>query len=167
MPRITPWQLRYLTEVDQRDHVAWAVFAREPAGWAGVAVGRWVRLADEPDAAEFALTVVDDWQGHGVATHAILAVTPYAFAALDACRVFADIDPGNVRCSRAFRRAGYRFEVLPREAVPPVLADLEKVSRSWLRGRPTGSRTAVWVSELPIGVIAAPKDRKLNQSRST
>ena len=48
---------------------------------------------------------------------------------------------GRLRQTRAkLVRAGYRFEVLPREAVPPVLPDLEKVSRSWLRGRPTGEK---------------------------
>ena len=30
--------------------------------------------------------------------------------ALDACRVYADVDPLNVPCARAFLRAGFRFE---------------------------------------------------------
>lgn len=76
----------------------------------GVIVGRITLVKQRAGVFEVGIQVAPEAQGHGVATHAILAVTPYAFAALDACRVFADIDPGNVRCSRAFRRAGYRFE---------------------------------------------------------
>jgi RimJ/RimL family protein N-acetyltransferase len=59
-------ELRYLTEVDGRDHVA--LVAEYPAqpGRRLIAVGRFVRLQDDPDAAEVAITVADDWQGRGL-----------------------------------------------------------------------------------------------------
>jgi RimJ/RimL family protein N-acetyltransferase len=59
-------ELRYLTEVDGRDHVA--LVAEHPSGPARrlIAVARFVRLADDPDAAEVAITVADDWQGRGL-----------------------------------------------------------------------------------------------------
>jgi len=64
-PRLTDSQLRYLTEVDHHDHEALVAMTEsgEPLG-----VGRWVRLPDEPDAAEVAVAVNDDWHGQGVAT---------------------------------------------------------------------------------------------------
>lgn len=53
-------QLSYLTEIDQHDHQAWgALVGEEPVG-----IGRFVRT--EGDAAEVALTVVDDWHRRGV-----------------------------------------------------------------------------------------------------
>jgi RimJ/RimL family protein N-acetyltransferase len=74
-------ELRYLTEVDGHNHVA---FVAEYPGGASrrlIAVGRYVRWPDDPTAAEVAITVCDDWQRRGVgslfarrlATHARLS----------------------------------------------------------------------------------------------
>ena len=59
-------ELRYLTEVDGLDHVA--LVAEYPAAPERhlIAVGRFVRLQDDRDAAEVAVTVADDWQGRGL-----------------------------------------------------------------------------------------------------
>jgi RimJ/RimL family protein N-acetyltransferase len=59
-------ELRYLTEVDGRDHVA--LVAEHPAAPTRrlIAVARFVRLEDAPDAAEVAVTVADEWQGRGL-----------------------------------------------------------------------------------------------------
>jgi len=64
--RLTEDQLRYLTEVDQRNHVAWSVFALEEPGRPGVATVRFVRDAADPAEAEVAITIVDDYQGIGL-----------------------------------------------------------------------------------------------------
>jgi GNAT superfamily N-acetyltransferase len=59
--------LDYLTRIDYVDHFAWGALAEEPDGrQVGVGVARYVRLADDPTAAEAAVTVVDDWQGRGL-----------------------------------------------------------------------------------------------------
>ncbi len=59
-------ELRYLTEVDGRDHVALvAEYPGEPVRRL-IAVGRFIRLHDDPEAAEAAIVVCDDWQGRGV-----------------------------------------------------------------------------------------------------
>ena len=59
-------ELRYLTEVDGRDHVA--LVAEYPCYPVRrlIAVARFVRLEDDPDAAEVAVTVADEWQGRGL-----------------------------------------------------------------------------------------------------
>ena len=59
-------ELRYLTEINAVDHVA--LVAEDPADPARrlIAVGRFVRLADDPEAAEVAITVADNWQGRGL-----------------------------------------------------------------------------------------------------
>ena len=61
-------ELRYLTEVDGRDHVALVVEdPRQPARRL-IAVGRFVRLHDDPEAAEVAIVVADDWHRRGLGT---------------------------------------------------------------------------------------------------
>jgi acetyltransferase len=64
-PRLTSAELRYLTEVDGRDHIALvAVPADDPESI--VAVARCVRFSDAPDTAEFAIVVGDPLQGRGL-----------------------------------------------------------------------------------------------------
>jgi GNAT superfamily N-acetyltransferase len=70
--RLTENQLDYLTEIDHRDHEA--LVAVDPEG-EGVGVARFVRLAAEPESAEVAVAVVDDWQGRGVGTALLTALT--------------------------------------------------------------------------------------------
>jgi RimJ/RimL family protein N-acetyltransferase len=63
---LRPMDLVYLTEVDHHDHEALIAFD-EPTG-DPVGVARYVRSAADPASAEFAITVVDDWQRRGVGT---------------------------------------------------------------------------------------------------
>ncbi|HVO14061.1 MAG TPA: GNAT family N-acetyltransferase [Alphaproteobacteria bacterium] len=67
MPGYTDQQLRYLTEIDYRDHMAWLAADLSVPGLPGVAVARYVRRRDDPRCAEAAVTVIDDYQGRGIA----------------------------------------------------------------------------------------------------
>jgi GNAT superfamily N-acetyltransferase len=62
--RLTEADLRYLLEIDHRDHEA--LLAIDEDGGDAVAVARFVRLADGSDTAEAAVIVVDPWQGIGL-----------------------------------------------------------------------------------------------------
>jgi GNAT superfamily N-acetyltransferase len=62
---LTDDELRYLTELDYRRHVAWGAMASDEPGRPGVGVARLIRDPDG-DAAEFSVTVVDAWQGVGL-----------------------------------------------------------------------------------------------------
>lgn len=68
VPQLTDASLRYLTEVDGRDHVAIVATTDGPDAEhpAGLGVARFVRLPDEPTVAEAAVTVVDDSQRKGL-----------------------------------------------------------------------------------------------------
>jgi protein lysine acetyltransferase len=61
-------ELRYLTEVDQHDHVALVAESPTQRGRGLIGVGRFVRLADDPTAAEAAVVVSDLWQRLGIGT---------------------------------------------------------------------------------------------------
>src|SRR5207253_9673056 len=55
--------LRYLTEIDYIDHFAWIGLNADDHG--GVGVARYVRMRDDPTAAEAAIVVVDEFQRRG------------------------------------------------------------------------------------------------------
>ena len=65
---LTDEQLRYLTCVDGQDHVAIVAEAHTPGlhGERGLGIGRFIRLQDDPSAAEAAITVIDHAQGKGL-----------------------------------------------------------------------------------------------------
>ena len=93
-------ELKYLTEVDHVDHYALvAVLADDPRTMAGV--GRWVRDAEHPDAAEVAVVVADCHQGQGLGTTLGLALADGA-RALGVGRFTATMLPENVAAQRLF-----------------------------------------------------------------
>lgn len=68
--------LAYLTQVDHHDHEA--IGALDPEDGRGLGVARYVRSSRDPDCAEVAVTVVDDWQHRGLASELLGRVTQRA-----------------------------------------------------------------------------------------
>jgi RimJ/RimL family protein N-acetyltransferase len=64
-PRLSPAELRYFTAIDHHDHEALVALSLDGSG---VGVARYVRYAKDPEAADVAVTVVDEWHGRGVGT---------------------------------------------------------------------------------------------------
>ena len=65
---LTPEMLRKLTDVDYVDHFAWAALAKDEPGRPGIGVARYVRSEDDPEVAEAAVTVIDEYQHRGLGT---------------------------------------------------------------------------------------------------
>ena len=59
-------QLDYLANLDNRDRLAWCALEEGDDLHTGAGIARYMRLPDEPDVAEFAVTIVDDYQGRGL-----------------------------------------------------------------------------------------------------
>ena len=59
-------ELQRLIALDGFNQFAIAAAVETLAGWEGAAVARLVRVDDAPDCAEFAITVLDDYQGLGL-----------------------------------------------------------------------------------------------------
>ena len=70
VPHLTDAMLHHLVDdVDGINHVALAlVVLDEHNVGTPVGVARMIRYTDRPTEADLAVTVLDDWQGHGVAT---------------------------------------------------------------------------------------------------
>ena len=64
--RLTAAELRYLTEVDHRDHEA--LLAIDPRSGNSVGVARYIRDRARRDSAEIAVAVREPWQGRGIGT---------------------------------------------------------------------------------------------------
>lgn len=58
-------QLKYLTEVDNKNHFALCIHDLNNNG---IGVARYIKVQDEPDAAEIAITILDEFQNQGLGT---------------------------------------------------------------------------------------------------
>ena len=63
--RLTAAELRYLTEIDYRDHFAWVAISLDRPEL-GLGVARYIRDKTRPSQAEAAVAVIDDYQGRGL-----------------------------------------------------------------------------------------------------
>lgn len=73
---LTPEELRYFTQVDHHDHEA--LGAMDEADGRGLGIARYIRDKKDPDAAEIAVTVVDDWQRRGLGSALLSDLTDRA-----------------------------------------------------------------------------------------
>jgi RimJ/RimL family protein N-acetyltransferase len=102
-------ELRYLTEVNGRDHVALvAEYPGDPVRRL-IAVARFVRLADDPTAAEAAIVVADDWQRRGVGSQLAELLADEA-RRLGIRRFTATMASDNVPAHRLMRRLTNHLE---------------------------------------------------------
>jgi RimJ/RimL family protein N-acetyltransferase len=115
-------ELRYLTEVDGHDHVAIVIEDPEDPGEL-IAVGRWVRLADDPTSAEIAITVADCWQRRGLGS--LLASVLGDEAARHGVRRFtATMSAENTAALRLLEKAADHLELQRNGSVDDAVVDL-------------------------------------------
>jgi RimJ/RimL family protein N-acetyltransferase len=100
--QLSDGELRHLTEIDFRDHVAF-VAVRPEAPDVLVGVGRWIRLAHDREVAEIAFVVADDLQRRGLGT-ALGDVLAAAARERGVRRFVATMLPDNLGAHRVFAR---------------------------------------------------------------
>lgn len=143
--RLSERELAYLTEVDHHDHEALVAF--HPGTGEPLGVTRFVRSAEDPEEAEVATAVVDDWQGRGIGTLLIDRLS--ARAREEGIRRFtSELLASNRRAIELFRRMGavrserdepghthLTLELAPATgADEPLMHALRAVARGDLRG---------------------------------
>jgi len=75
---LSPQMLAYLTEIDYVNHFAWGAFALAEADAPLVGEARYVRLRDEPQCAEIAVAVIDEYHRRGLGLQLLRALTEVA-----------------------------------------------------------------------------------------
>jgi RimJ/RimL family protein N-acetyltransferase len=98
LEQLSDEQLEFFTEIDYADHFAWVAIAGDPAAVppAGVGVARYIRDRQEPRSAEWAIAVIDEYQGRGLGTRLLQRLTDTAREngiELFVASVLADNDP--------------------------------------------------------------------------
>jgi len=101
-PELRPADVRYLTSVDQYEHVALVALdhSREILGTA-----RYIRIPAGPSVAEMAIEVIDDWQRRGVGRALLQALSRHAQDA-GVARFVAIVSMENVPMQRIMACAG-------------------------------------------------------------
>ena len=122
-PHFSRSELRYLTEVDGRNHMA--LVAESPVGAARslLGVARYVRLSEDPEAAEVAVVVADAWQGRGIGTLLVDELAPRA-RARGIRRFTATMASDNVPAHRLMVKLARHAEEHRHGAVTEVVTDL-------------------------------------------
>jgi RimJ/RimL family protein N-acetyltransferase len=121
-PRFSSAELRYLTEVDGRDHVALVALPANHPDWI-VAVARFVRLPEDPTAAEFAVVVADAYQGRGLGKRLAMLLTERA-KELGIRRFTATTQADNRPAQRLIEAIGSELEYVHQGNVTEVVAQL-------------------------------------------
>jgi RimJ/RimL family protein N-acetyltransferase len=73
---LSPAELRYFTDLDHHDHEA--LGALDNGDGRGVGIARFIRHADDPYAADIAVTIADDWQGRGLGSELLARLSDRA-----------------------------------------------------------------------------------------
>lgn len=123
-PELTPADTHYLVDIDGSDHVALVATLEDEI----IAVARFVRLSDDPRAAEFAIVVGDPFHCRGLATELLT---------------------GLVGCAR--ERGITRFVATVLSDNIPVYGLMDKIAAGPLHVRPLGPVSEV---EFELALVA-------------
>ncbi|MBO0723030.1 MAG: GNAT family N-acetyltransferase [Blastocatellia bacterium] len=77
---LSPSLVAYLTEIDYVDHFAYGAFANIQGEPALIGVARYIRSAEQPQSAEVAIAVIDEYHRRGLGQQLLVAL---AHAALE------------------------------------------------------------------------------------
>lgn len=125
---LTDEELKYFTEMNGHDHLAIGAARILPNGEEeGLGIARFVRVPDEPECAEAAVAVVDDWQGHGLG-HVLLERLIIAARERGIRRFRAEVLLDNAAVRALLQEGGDLVHETPRDAgvvaVDALLPDL-------------------------------------------
>jgi len=128
-------QLRYFTEVDQENHIAWIALDPSASELPGIGIARFVRYRDQPLMAEVAFTVIDAYQARGLGSN--LLATLYLVAQARGIETFrAVVLAANGTVTNWLRRLGATGKLSSAGVVEldlPIHRDLAQLPQS-----PTG-----------------------------
>ncbi len=122
VPTLPKHWVNDLLDIDHRDREA--LGATIPGTTRGIGVARYVRLDDDPDEADFAVTITDAWQGRGLG-RVLMEELVAAARANGLRRLSADILAENEPMIGLARTLGRSAEIsLPDEGVVHAVIEL-------------------------------------------
>jgi acetyltransferase len=112
MRNLPPELVKRFTDVDYNDHLALVAELIEDGHETVVAEARYARLASDPAAAEFAVSVAERWQGNGLAQLLLgKLVRPAANAGVR--RIVGETLATNAKMLHLARKAGFAIRPSP------------------------------------------------------
>ncbi len=127
----SPAQVRYFTEVDQVNHVAWGAMDASSPDLPGAGIGRFAIDPNDPTRAEWAITIVDDWQRRGLGT-ILMAILYLEASTRDVQTLTAFVLPENRQVLDWFAQLG--AQITPQtEAIQidlPITPDSPQLART-------------------------------------
>jgi RimJ/RimL family protein N-acetyltransferase len=109
---LTDAEVAYFTDVDHDRHEA--LVAVDTAARSGIGVARFIRDPLAPEVADVAVTVVDEWQGHGVGSELLRQLTDLA-GCRGVRRFTALVSTDNLRMRRMLARMFSEVELVGRD----------------------------------------------------
>jgi RimJ/RimL family protein N-acetyltransferase len=98
-------------------HQPETTFAIDVAGEAVGGIGFELQSDVAHRSAEIGYWVAEEFWGRGIATDALVAMSEYAFANFEICRLYAHVFDWNPASARVLEKAGYAFEGRLRKSV--------------------------------------------------
>lgn len=131
MKELPESQIQELLNTDQENHVAWTAFDIVNGEPYGIGLGRFKRSKTNPEEAELALTIIDEYQSKGVGT--VLLGIMYAMGIRLGIKVFTGIILADqTRFIRRFKELGAELTRIRGEYEMrlPIFADLDQIPKT-------------------------------------
>jgi GNAT superfamily N-acetyltransferase len=140
--RLSAEQLRYFTDVDQQQHVAWIAVSQRQSEPTGLGIARFVRSLQQPNMAEFAIVVIDSYQqrGLGVMLMSLLYKTAISkkIEVLSAAMLLENTIMSNwlarLGAVGAYDNGSYRMDLRISSEWPELLSSSLQKLRTYLQG---------------------------------
>ena len=114
MKELTDKQVEDFLNTDKKDHLAWAAFDLIGDDTIGIGVGRFKRSEINPNEAELALTVLDEYQDKGIGS-VLLAIMYYLASILEINILTGIILSDNFLLIRRFKELGAKMDRIGNE----------------------------------------------------
>jgi len=126
-------------------------FAIDVAGEAVGGIGFTPQHDVERRSAEIGYWLGEQFWGRGIATEALIAVTEYAFANFDLCRLFAHVFDWNGASVRVLEKAGYEFEGRLKKSVTKDGQTIDQLMYAIVREKSSHKKAQKAQKETPEG----------------
>ncbi len=128
LSKLSKKQLEYFTEVDQENHVAWGAIHTKLFKSKGIGTCRFIKDKKNPKKAEFAIIIIDKYQGKGLGTEFLALL--YILASIHKVKyLYGTALNKNTALMKRYKKIGAKMNISEGEYdfVLPVYKDLSMI----------------------------------------